>query len=398
VYRLVHKSVPTVAGGSSQANPVAPPKQEIESRYSRTQLSGLDRLAPSSSPTIRSLIADIEIKAHHNRAPLQMIPLHLNGAVIGRTYCFERRLGGIRTGICDGVVVLAASWEPALIPWLCHRLQDFAASDLATFRIVEETVSTVALEEFAIRNRSMIAAVRGQGFQELLPLPGGFDDFLKQFGRSTRRNIVRGLDQAQEDGMCFRFGREPALSVGSDLRRLAAKNMPRWQSFKKLAAAQDFVAAHTQPFGASLADGEGRLISAAGGFIEDDVAFMVYQANHRDYRHANPSLILRSLLAEQLIAQRVGGLAFIGSCAGSLLRYCERVRGAELLLARHSLSARMKHFACLLAQPKSRIGQMTATLRAQLPDGDRAMPGMGLGANRFERLRSELKQVKPPRS
>jgi hypothetical protein len=277
------------------------------------------------------------------------------------------------------------------MPWLCHRLQDFVASDLATFRIVEESVASNALEQVAIRNRSMIAAVRGHGFQEILPLPDRFDDFLKQLGRSARRNLARGLDHIRDHGMMFHFAPESTLSVEPDLRRLAAKNMPYRQSFKKLAKVQSFVAAQPRSFGVSLSDGEGRLISTAGGFIEDGVAFLAYQANHREYRHTNPSLSLRALLVEQLIAQRIRGLAFIGSCAGSLLRYCERVRGAELLVARHSLSARMKHLACLLVQPESRIAQLTGTLLTNLPAGQRPQVGMAPGADRFEQLRSELK-------
>ncbi len=394
----MRKAVSTgnAANGPSRSAPSNVDESSGGPRYSRTHLSGIDPLAASAYATIRSLIADLEIKAHINQSPLQVLPLQLNGRVVARAYCFERRLAGIRTGIYDGVVVLAASWEQGLTSWLCHRLQDFASSDLASFRIVEETVSPFVVESSVFRNRSMLAATSGSGFQEVLPLAGDFNDFLDRFGRSTRRNITRGLDYAHENGLAFHFTRGVTPPGGDSLRRLAAKNMPQRQSFRKIERVQDFLAATPHPFAASLVDRHGRLVSAAGGFIEDDLAFLAYQSNNRAYRQANLSLILRALIVEQLIEERVRGLGFIGSCAGLLLHYCERVRGAELLLARYSWAARMKQLACALTQPQSRIGQLTGIIlsgeaETSVADSDQ------WGADRFAQLQSELKQIRLPR-
>lgn len=389
----MRKFVPTSVGadGSSEASASLQKETKTELRYSRSEVSGLDRLAASSGATIRSLIADVEIKAHGNGAPLQIIPLRLNGVIAAKIYCFERRLGGLRTGLHDGVVILSSPWQSGLMPWLCHRLQDFVASDLATFRIIADEATPIALEEVVIRNRNMMASTNDFAFQEILPLPESFDDFLEQFGRSTRRNVMRGLDAISGAGMIFQFAAEPHSVQGRELRRLARKNIPYRQSIRKLTKVQDFVASQPRPFAVSLRDSDQRLISAAGGFVEDGCAYLAYQANHRDYRHMNPSLSLRALLVEQLIAAGVDSLAFIGSCAGSLLRYCERVKGAELLVTRHSLLARAKHLASFWLQPKSRIGQLTEAFLAKTSAGDRPfIPEI----DRFEQSRTELQRVR----
>jgi hypothetical protein len=391
-----HVSIGTATDGEfpSQPSNSRAPHTDSDRRYSRSQLSGLDPLAPSSEATIRSLIADIEIKAYIAGSPLQVLPLQMNGGTVATVYSFERRLGRFRTGIWDGVVVLSPAWERGLTPWLCHRLQDFVASDLATFRIVEKGAAPAAFEHATIRNRSMLAATSGHGFQEVLPLPDSFDAFLDGFGRSTRRNVLRGLDYARDDGLTFLFEHDATFPNTTMLRRVAAKNRPHRQSFKKIARVQSFVAKRSHPFYASLTDADGQLVSIAGGFIEGDLALLAYQCNDRDYPQANLSLILRALIAEQLMAQRLQGLAFIGSCAGLLLRYCERVRGAELLLARHSLPARMKHLACVIMQPKSRIGRLTAAMSEAGVEG--AATATKGGADRFDRLQSELEEIRLP--
>jgi hypothetical protein len=146
-----------------------------------------------------------------------------------------------------------------------------------------------------------------------------------------------------------------------------------------------------------LVDEKGRLVSAAGGFIEDGLAFLAYQLSHRAYRDANLSLTLRALIVEQLIEQQVRSLAFIGSGAGLLLHYCERVRGAELFLARDSVMARMKQLVVGLARPKSRIGKLGSAILAHQSAGASTLDAGQWDGDRFTQLQSELKQIRLPR-
>lgn len=362
-------------------------------QYFRALVTGLDPIATSSYPTSRSLLADVEIKAHCYRAPLQAIDLHLNGAALATAYCFERRLGELTTGIHDGIVVLSSQWEPHLFSWLCHRLQDLIGCDIATFRVIGEGIPAFSFDAPAVRNRSMMAATDACVLQEVLPLPEKFDDFVTNFGRNARRNILRGLDYAQQNTIAFHFAPEAMTFNMPGLRELARKNMPHRQPFNRVARIVRFVAEQPRPFGAALIDREGRWISAAGGFIEGDLAVMAYQSNHRDFREANPSLTLRSLLVEQLIAQGVRRLAFVGSCAGTLLRYCERVPGAELLLVRNTVAARMKHLACVLARPKSRIARLAHGLGKGTGDASPAPNVFWHDEKDFEQARSELTRI-----
>lgn len=317
-------------------------------------------------PTGRSLVAEIEVKAHHAGAAVQATPLQLDGAVVANAYSFERRLLGFGTGIQDGAIVLATSWTAELMPWLCHRLQDFVAFDLATFRVVGPGMASAALDPAIVRNRAMTAIVSARNVQEVMPLDDGFSHFLERLGRSTRRNVSRSLQQAAEQSIEFRFTAGATALAESTVRRLAAKNMPFRQSFRKIASVERFVAAQARPYQAALVHPDGHLISLAGGFIEGDLALIAYQLNHRAERDTSPSLMLRSFLVQRLIAEGVHALAFIGSCAGLLLRYCEPVPAAELLIIRNRRSARLRHSACLLAQPKSRVARLSAELEAAL--------------------------------
>jgi hypothetical protein len=328
----------------------------------RVAAPGLASPIRFSEQTSRSLIAEIEVKAHYDRAPVQRTAIRLDGAVVANAYSFERRLLGLASGIHDGAIVLSPMWEPQLMPWLCHRLHDFAAFDLATFRIAGPGMAHVAPNPMTTRNRVMTAIMSARKIQEVMPLDEGFEDFLERLGRSTRRNISRSLQQAAEQNIEFRFATGAAASAESTLRKLAAKNMPFRQPFSKIASIERFIAAQPRPYQASLTHRDGRLISLAGGFIEGDLALIAYQLNHRADRDSSPSLTLRSFLVQRLIGEGVRSLAFIGSCAGLLLNYCEPVPAAELLIVGNQRSARIKHRACILAQPQSRVARLSAEL------------------------------------
>lgn len=328
----------------------------------RASAAGFARPVRYSEQTSRSLIAEIEVKAHYEHAPLQMTALRLDGAVVAHACSFERRLLGLATGIHDGAIVLSAMWEPQLMPWLCHRLQDFAAFDLATFRIAGPGMAHAAPNPMIIRNRGMTAIMSARKMQEVMPLDEGFSLFLERLGRGTRRNVSRSLQQAAEENIEFRFTSGAAASAESTLPQLAVKNMPFRQSFGKIASVERFIAAQSRPYRASLTHRDGRLISLAGGFIEGDLALMAYQLNHRADRDTSPSLMLRSFLVQRLTSEGVRSLAFIGSCAGLLLHYCEPVPAAELLIIGNTRSARLRHRASILAQPRSRVAQLSAEL------------------------------------
>lgn len=362
-------------------------------RLSRAQVPGLDPLAASSQPTIRSLIVDIELKAHRAGAEMQHLSLPLNGATVAQGYCFERRFAGMATGVREGVVVLSPSWEPELLPWLCHRLQDFIASDLATLRLVQEGRPRFGAEPSFVANRRVVAMMRSRPVQEVLPLAGSYAEFLDRFGRSTRRNIARGLDAVGRARVTFRCDLGASLPADQSLLRVARRNRPDRQSRARLEKLRDFLADQAQPFHALLTAPDGEWLSAATGFIEGGTAFLVTQSNYRGTRDGILSLTLRALLAERLIAAGITRLTFTGNSAGALLRYCERVRGAELLLSRNNLAARLKQLLALAIQPKSRLSELSLALASFMPAAEENAPPANAETDRFDRLRVELDRI-----
>lgn len=305
--------------------------------------------------TIRSMLADIEIKAHGDGATLDTTACRLDGIEVATAYSFERKLGGIGAGIHDGIVVLSPHWERHLTPWLCHRLQDLTGFELATFRIPGVKMPEAAPDQFTIRNRSMTAIMKGDRVQEVMPLGSSFQRLLDQTGRGTQRSMKRCVEYAGETGIQFSLIPQAPSLANLSLRKLAAKHLPGAKSLHEMAAAVSFIAAQAQPFHATLTHTDGHPMSMAAGFIEGDLALVAFQLNHRADRDVWPSLMLRAFLIQQLIDQGVRYLGFIGNGAGLLLHSCEQVPAAELLMIRNTRSARFKFWACRLLQPRSRV-------------------------------------------
>ena len=308
--------------------------------------------------TIRSLLAEIEIKAHADEAPLKTTPCRLDGVEVATAYSFERKLGGVATGIHDGMVVLSPAWERHLTPWLCHRLQDLIGFELATLRIPGVKMPPAAPDRFKLRNRSLTAVMRADRAQEVMRLGDSFERLLEGTIPNTRRSLKRCLDDAAEENVHFSFVAEALAPDPTALRQLAAKNLSGVKSFQTVASAAQFVAAQARPFHTMLTHPDGHAMSACGGFIEGDLGLVAYQLAHRADRDSSPGVTLRAFLIRALIEQGVRYLAFVGNGAGLLTHSCEAVTAAELLMMRNTRSARLKYWACSMLQPHSRIAQI----------------------------------------
>ncbi len=329
--------------------------------YDRTVATGFSRSISVAEQTNRSLLADIEVKAHYHHASLQATMLRLDGTVVANAYSFERRLLGLATGIREGVVLLSAAWQAHLVPWLCHRLQDFAAFDLATFRVAGFGLAQSVPTRLTIRNRVMTAVMQARNAQEVMVVDEHFGQFLDCLDRSTHRAIGGGQQHGAEYDTGFRFA-SGAASNDSAWRNLVVEKKPIRHSFDRIASIERFVAAQSHPYQASLTHRDGRLISLASGFVEGNLALVAYQLTRRVDQDTNPALRLRSFLMRQLIGQGARYLAFIGECAGSLRDYCEPVPVADLLMVRNTRFARLKQHAHILIQPGSRAARLSREL------------------------------------
>ena len=386
----IAKAAVNAASSQSVRSTLVPPL-----RYSRAEVRGIDPIAASYLPTSLSLIADLEVEARRREVPLKITPLQLNGATVATVYCIERRFGGVPTWLHHGVVVLAARWEPGLLSWLCHRLQDFAVSDVATYGIIGPGMAQLGEERAIVSNRSVAAVIVPRNFQEVLPLRPQVAELARGFGRSTRRRILLGLDYAERHELGFHFAANEKLCTPWQLWRLAQGSQDR-RAHARTRNAERYLATQPHAFYASLAAADGRLVGAAGGFIADDLAVIAYQLSHAQHRDAYAALTLRFLLAEHLIEQGVSRIAFSGNRADSLRRYCERVPGAELLLLRNSVAARVKLAACAFAWPRGDIARLGAHLdpNSDMQDRDGVV---SRDAKHFEQARSELESAAPLR-
>jgi hypothetical protein len=285
--------------------------------------------------------------------------------VVAHAYSFQRRLLGLPTRIREGVILLSAAWEMELMPWLCHRLQDFSAFDLASFRVAGFSLPQSVPTQLTIRNRVMTAVMQARNAQEVMALDEQCGPFLTRLDGSTQRETGGSVLQAAEDDTKFRFSSD-AASNDSAWRKSVLEKSPFRRPFGRIARIEDFVAAQSHPFQASLTHRDGHLISVAGGFVEGDVALVAYQLTHRADENTNPALILGSCLIRQLIGRGARYLAFTGDCAGLLRNHCEPVPAADLLMVRNTRSARLKQQACILARPESRVAQLSRSLARTL--------------------------------
>ena len=74
--------------------------------------------------------------------------------------------------------------------------------------------------------------------------------------------------------------------------------MPRPTPPRQMAGVHSLIARQNLPFHASLTSADGRLVSAAGGFIDGQLACLLYQCNHGSNRDLGPSLTMRSMLTK----------------------------------------------------------------------------------------------------
>jgi hypothetical protein len=270
----------------------------------------------------------------------------------GTMHLFERRFRGWKTGIYDGMLIL----EPS------HLLSDFCTQpkglpemlgerSVLTLRVFGSSIGNNLPTPDGLLDRETSATVR-----EVLTLAPEYREFLRQLGKHTRRNIQQCRKWAS--AKAIRVQREPLNSA--EVLALAIRNMPTPKHPERILQNIRFTEKQAHPFQLSLIADIGVPFSTAGGFIEGNCAFLIYQANDHRYRQLNPSLMLRSFLIEELIERGVRHLAFVGGCAGVLLHQCEVVKTAELLLVRKTLFSGIKHFAATsLSDETSRVKRLS---------------------------------------
>jgi hypothetical protein len=328
------------------------------------------RLAPSQ----RSLLAEVEGLAHWYESPIAVSEVRHSGRSLATSFTFARRLATLDTGIHDGVLLLEPEGaRPGALATILAEISETANFDLATLRIAGPRPLDFPPGPVRRHGRYHFATT-SEVAQEVLPLAPDYSTFLAGLGRSTRRNVEQCRRSAERNHFAFAWLAQADIDR-NEIKMLCWNNIPRAVPPRKFASFLHYSNTQPRPFCGTLRDDAGRLVSLAGGFIEGELALMMFQLNSGVYRAVGPSLMMRSFIVERLIGENVRHLAFVGRCGGLLLHACERVAVSAALLVRDTPLSRLKHKSCVLAEPQSRIAQLSIALnnghveRGARPDG-----------------------------
>jgi hypothetical protein len=313
----------------------------------------------------RSLLCELELKSEWYASPLARSLVELAPGLNATMHVFERGLGGVSTGVSDAVVLLPERVDRFDAASLAGQVASVVRADLIMVRVVGTvplSASPQAKLRFALSDDGCRCKVVGEyrDVRQVLGLEATYAEFLASLGRSRRRNIENCRKDADRLGLRFHYVPGGEVADAAELSELARHNMPTPTRLRSLAGAQSLIARQRLPFHTRLTRDDGRLVSAAGGFIDGRFACLLYQYNHRADRDLSPSLMMRSMLIERLISQRVREIAFVGGCSGVLVHSCDRVRAADMLVVRTSAGGLVKHWLARKLDPKGRVARLSA--------------------------------------
>lgn len=299
----------------------------------------------------RSLSVEVLLQATWYGDRPRLTALSAHGLHIG----YRRRWLGLDSGVHDGVIVGNGI--------LCPR--GYAGELLARSRF---DVATVRLGSSGLGTHECNVVERMAGY-DLISRPTHVQEVMHLqrdviYTGNTRHNITRLRRRAAKTGVsCFWQPERPRIN-GGEITRLSKMNMPTPIDPYRLLGRLRFSERQPFPFLVTMRSGDKRLIALGGGFIENQLALMTFQANDAEFSHLGSSLLLRAFLIERLRERGVAYLCFVGGCSGMLLHTCERVPIVDMLLTRRSFLGRAKLLACTVAQPESRIGRLNALQHA----------------------------------
>jgi hypothetical protein len=169
----------------------------------------------------------------------------------------------------------------------------------------------------------------------ILPLSENYEMFLSKLGKHTRRNLRNVKKKAIKSGIIHQM--EQFLLFPSPERvTLRSNAYPLATQLKTIAAYERLIEIQHNGFHSILRSQSGDIISCCSGFIEGDVASIIYQLNHHDYLKHNPSLTNRAFLIETLIQAGIKNVSFIYGCEGILGHSCIDESGTNILVIRRS--------------------------------------------------------------
>jgi hypothetical protein len=284
-------------------------------------------------------------------------------------YWFAHRIFGWKTKIVEAAVCLPAATPQGTATddldgaHAASRLMDISSADIARITIIDTSGPNGDRHEHKGKDLSLkgfLHSTVSSRACEWIRLGQDAASFLDRLGRHTRRNIRLAERAQSQSGMEFLFRSNPATDAQDrGISSLALRNKPRPLKAVRLAAYERLIEGKQNRFESRLCLADGRLVSYCRGYIRENVAYLIYQANDPIVPKINLSLLHRFKLIEHLIASGVTDCIFPFGCEGLLKNICETVTLEERLAVRRSFKGIATALALAIFMPGTRISRLT---------------------------------------
>jgi hypothetical protein len=283
---------------------------------------------------------------------------------------FAHRIAGLKLKVVEGAITLSGSSSGLSSVAAAAHFIDIARADIARLTIINGAggANNGYIQSEGRSWGGLLHSGAMTECQELLRLGADPEQFLTRLGKHTRRNIRRAERISQELGMRARFQLNPRpLSRDDAVHDLAARNKPVPLTAKRLSAYEMLIAGKAVGFESRFTLESGAVVSYLRGYIDNGIAYLVYQANDPIVPRINLSLLHRFLLIERLIADGVGEIIFPFGCEGLLKAACETLHMEECVVIRPNLRGLLTAAMVATCLPRTRIAKLVrATLRAAM--------------------------------
>jgi hypothetical protein len=303
----------------------------------------------------RALLARLEFTAFM-RGANEILSINDKGA---RAWFFPHKWIGLPIGFTDAVCAdterptlmqLASTWAPKIM---------LAPRDRIVRMMATNEANSPCTAEGDAWNSGDLAAIRFHTrLEDVLPLAPTYEATLTALGKRTRRNIRLSRKRAATAKItCSRLNRiDPRFEA--ELLELNAQTLPQALPRRRIDRYERFIGSWSGAFRSVLRDANGAMLSYAGGVVRGNVAYLIYQLNHREWASISPALLHRSCLIEQFTQDGVKEMIFVHGCVGTLRHSCQPIYADEIWLLRPRLSTRLLSAAMASVLP---VGMTVAT-------------------------------------
>lgn len=272
-------------------------------------------------------------------------------SIVGFVYTKELTLAGIKTGVLYGDNTLSTMIVGS--PRDRPELLRIALATLLKSNYVRGIRLLVPPDSFEIEtiyaSCGESAEVRHSAAENhsYLPLPGDYETFTGGLGARTRRNIRYYRRRFADAGHTY----IPNLGIEGledAVKSLSGKSVIGADA-GGIARALNVFSSVSRPWFAGLRHRDGSWLSVIGGWQEsDDFTVFLQMNDDRGHPESSLSLVMRSYVIEELIANGVPRLRFWAGVGGSLARHIVPVPAKRIYLDRPVVSWRFIRLAAQL--------------------------------------------------